>query len=997
MESNSAILKILNIERSEVKFVLWPVVYSFFLGAAIAYFFTGSTSLFLSGFERDMIPLSFIIAGIIVISVGQIYSYLQSKFRFSLTVIGALAFLLISVILFIVFFSISRSIIVIFALYAWNRVFAYIHNVAFWGMAGKLFSLQQAKRVFGLISGGEVIGLIVAFFSVPVLLKFVNTESLLFIATMFLLAGFAVLLLIVKKFKIKFAQTKNIAVSKKQKKTIDAKKIGFLSNNYYKLFFIIAFLPVFAQFFVDFIFQAQVKVEFPQKESLTAFVGMFFGISAVVEFFLKTFISGRLMTKYGVKFGLLAFPVVMAFSFALASFAGLLYGTVGLFFSFVTLGRLFTRAVRTSFNDPATQILYQPLPPDERLSFQNKIESGPKAYASIAAGVILYAFAKIPSFSLVYFSIFLLVVIAIWTKSAVEIYKEYKQILQKVLSGENKMKPADKIELVFDLLIEKIKKSTTEHKAAFIKLFESVFPYRLANIADKELDELDAAAFKPHKLKELVKFSKSPTISKRIIAANGLSAYPTYKVERLLTFLLKDENYDVRRAAIISVGRLKATELYPYLLNNFRTNKYRDIVVSAMINIGHGILYDLNLFFRKIDYEPSLQIKTIEVFEKIGGEQVVDILRPKINYPNKMVSNRVIDALGNLNYQPTQQERVMLSQQLKIEIRNYVYISAAMMDFAGWAENREIVKALKAEKKVKKRKIFALLSVIYDSFAIRLIYENLERNDAHSRGFAIEIADTVVDELHKNILLPIFDDLTDKELVNKYKDIFVFVHLSVKDRLADIINSEYSVTGFYTKAVAITRLQPFEITSIIRILKTNIIHPDQLVREAAAITLFNKDKTIFEEQINRFLPNLPELKYLAEKIMGGEHNRRLLIHEKMILLKGFALFKDVSDVLLSDFAKYSTEEIIDKNDTLTIDYRNKSVLHIPISGKIVNLDTRKTVEQGAVISSIDGTDEDSVLVLLAIEKTFLLRVEGYLLTNLLVNDFKFAKKYIDGI
>ena len=120
------------------------------------------------------------------------------------------------------------------------------------------------------------------------------------------------------------------------------------------------------------------------------------------------------MNKYGVKFGLLAFPVVLGISFILASVTGLFYGAVALFFSFVTLGRLFTRAVRTSFNDPATQILYQPLPEDERLSFQNKIESGPKAYASIAAGIILYAFAKIPSFSLVYFSIFLLIIIAFW-------------------------------------------------------------------------------------------------------------------------------------------------------------------------------------------------------------------------------------------------------------------------------------------------------------------------------------------------------------------------------------------------------------------------------------------------------------------------------------------------------------------------------------------------------------------------------------------------------
>jgi len=453
----------------------------------------------------------------------------------------------------------------------------------------------------------------------------------------------------------------------------------------------------------------------------------------------------------------------------------------------------------------------------------------------------------------------------------------------------------------------------------------------------------------------------------------------------------------VRCAAIISVGKMKATELYPYLLNNFRTTKYRDIVVSAMINIGHDILYDLNLYFRKIEYEPALQLKTIEVFEKIAGKQVIEILRSKINYPNKMVNNRIILALGNLNYQPKKVERTLLSQRLKNEIRNYVYAAAALIDFSVSAQNEEIKQAMIDEKKQKKEKIFALLSVIYDSFAIRLIRENLEQKDAYSQGFAIEIADMVVDDLHKKLLMPVFEDLADKELINKYKDFFIFEHLSVKDRLIDIINSDYSVTGYYTKAVAIISLRPYGIASIIRILNANLVHPDQLVREAAAITLFNKDENLFKEQFKRFTPKLPDLKHLAIKITGKDHKQKLLILEKMNLLKAFNLFKDVPNEQLSEFAKYSSEEIVDKNDTLTIDYRNRSDLHIPLSGEIIDLDAAKTVAQGAVISFISSTDEDGVLVLLAKEKTFLLKTSNYLLNNLIINNIKFAEKYIKSI
>lgn len=941
-----------------------------------------------------MLPVAFIAAGAIVWLIGQFYSYLQKSLDFTKVLTSGLAFLLFSVLAFLIFFLNSGSLVLIFILYAWIRVFAYLHAITFWSLAGRLFSLRQGKRVFGLITGGEVIASIFSFFSIPFLLKIISTEELLYISGITLSIGFIVLVFIVFRFKDKLSVEKEI--SKKQ--TVKTqKKTSFFENRYYKLFFVIAFLPIFAQFFVDFIFQAQAKVEFPQKESLTAFVGIFFGISSIVEFFLKTFISGRLMNKYGVKFGLLAFPVVLAFSFVLASVTGLFYGAVALFFSFVSLGRLFTRAVRTSFNDPATQILYQPLPADERLSFQNKIESGPKAYASIAAGIILYAFAKIPSFSLVYFSIFLLVIIAIWAKTAIAIYKEYKLILQKVLSGENKSETTSKSDLVFNLLLNKINSSVNETKNSFIRLFEAIFPFKSANIIDEERAGINDPAFKKYKLKELVEFSKSDLPLERTIAANGFSEHPIYKVERLLTNLLKDENYDVRCAAIISVGKMKASELYPYLLNNFRTTEYRDIVSSAMVNIGTGILYDLSLYFRKIEYEPMLQLKAIEIFEKIGAEKAIHFLRSKINYPNKLVSNRVITALGNLNYEPNNSELILLSQKLEDEIRNYVYAAAALNDFSGSAKNEDIIQAMTAEKNQKKEKVFALLSVIYDSFAIQLIRESMESKDANARGFAIEIADTVVSELHKTMLLPVFEDLSDIELLNKYKNLFIFVRLSVKDRLIDIINSDYSVTGFYTKAIAISQLYPYKINSVLRILKTNLVHPNQLVREAAAITLFDKDEELFKEQVNRFAPKMPELKYLSLKIIKDEHKRSFLILEKLRLLKGFDIFKEIPDEQLSEFAKYSKEEIINENATLIIDKQNKSELYIPLAGEIVDLDTGDTIEQGTIISFLSKKSTDDVLMLMAKEKTFLLKTNMYLLNNLLMNNINFAEKYMDNL
>ena len=82
MKTKELIYKVLNLEKGEGKLVFLPLLYSFFAGASLAFFVTSSTALFLNIFERDMLSVAFIAAGIIVWLVGQIFSFFQKKSRF---------------------------------------------------------------------------------------------------------------------------------------------------------------------------------------------------------------------------------------------------------------------------------------------------------------------------------------------------------------------------------------------------------------------------------------------------------------------------------------------------------------------------------------------------------------------------------------------------------------------------------------------------------------------------------------------------------------------------------------------------------------------------------------------------------------------------------------------------------------------------------------------------------------------------------------------------
>lgn len=992
MNIKTIIKKVLSLETNEGKLVLLPFLYSFFAGASLSFFVTSATSLFLSEFKRDMLPVVFIASGVIVWLTGQGYSYFQQRITFSKSIKTGLAFLLVSILMFLALYIITGWAAIIFILYAWIRVFAYLHAVSFWGMLGRLFELQQAKRLFGLITGGEVLASIISFFSIPLLLKLINTESLLFISGVFLLAAYLIILVVIQKNneKLQFVKAKKSGDSNQHK------QVSFGDNNYYKLFFLIAFIPIFAQFFVDFIFQAQAKVEFPEKDALTAFVGVFFGVSAIIEFVLKTLISGRMMSKYGIRIGLLAFPVVLLFSFFLVSAVGIFYGTVTLFFSFVALGRLFTRAIRTSFNDPATQILYQALPPDERIAFQNKVESGPKAYASIVAGVLLFIFVKIPGVNLITFSVFLLVVIVIWIVAAQRIISEYKKMLEQVLKSKQASVIKSKHEQIFENLKNLVLQATNIKQLSVLKLARIIFPYRTYRLIDEQKITIFEETETTKSFKKLVEYSKSENPVLRRQAASGLPDYPVYRIERILKSLLNDENFRVRTEALIATGKTKDPDFFAYLLNNFNTPEYRDTAASAMIQVGDNIIPDLKIVFRRLGNNSELQFKIVEIFEEIGTPKAIQFLKESLNYPNPVIRKRVIKALGKLNYTASILEISTFSSFLEEQIDNFVYIVTCLIDLSKILDNEIITKALLIEKHEQLADIFDVLAVLHDTSAIGLIKQNVTSENAEERGFAIEIANMVLSELQQELLLPILNNFEHAELVWAYRYRFSYPTLTVNERLIHIVNSSGTKTSDFTKAAALDYLSRTHRENNITVLKANFLHPMRIIREVAGFYLFASDINLFDEFVFLNRHKYTDLISLQAVLSNNKMQNKLIL-QKANTLRNFDIFRSIDLKRIVKFAENIEEITLPKEQTITIKPENAAICYIHISGILNNVETQNIINHGKIVSIYDTKDTLREMEYKAHSDCLLFKTKIYLLNNILVENEAFAKKYIESI
>ncbi|PKP21753.1 MAG: hypothetical protein CVU06_09885, partial [Bacteroidetes bacterium HGW-Bacteroidetes-22] len=311
MKKDSRILKLMNIRQEEAKAVFLLIAFSFLIGLTLSFYFTASNAIFLKHFKPSMIPVSFIASGILIYLAWWIFSKSDRRVSFSVQVLVKLGFIFITVLAISIGVYLYNSSWLIFIMYTWVRIVVYITLVTFWSMAGKIFNIRQGKRIFGLIGTGEVVSVMIGYFSIPLILTFLKANHLLFLASGTLLLCLIIATIILRTFRNELSDSKTKGETGTEKKKPETSYWKLVKEPYFMLISLLALLPIFGYLFVDFLFLAQTKLEFANNpETIAGFFGIFLGFVSVIELLLKLF-SGRFLNKYGIKPSLISLPVIL--------------------------------------------------------------------------------------------------------------------------------------------------------------------------------------------------------------------------------------------------------------------------------------------------------------------------------------------------------------------------------------------------------------------------------------------------------------------------------------------------------------------------------------------------------------------------------------------------------------------------------------------------------------------------------------------------------------
>ena len=932
-----SIAKVLNIEKDERSVVFLLLTQSVFLGIFAGALDVGANALFLDAYSANLMPRAFMISGAVGILFTSIYTFLQRKMRFGLFTILNLLVVIIMTGILRFGYSYTDDPAVTFALLVFMGPLIIISMLGFWGTAGRYFTLREGKRLFGIIDTGSIVGMILAFYAVPLLVRFnfeVYNTLLIGLASLFIAMLFQLIVL----YRHRIGTVPVSAELKRRNK-------GFLSifrKRYTSMMALFVILSVIAAFFIHYSFMWATEANYEDNRELTSFLGAFFGTMMIFTVVIKSTLYGWLMKNYGLKVSLLISPVLLLVLTVIAAVVGGFFGYTAeaasftLFFLVISLSKLFNKSLKDAIESPSMKILYQSLDSGERFDIQAKIDGVVNEFTAFAAGLIMAGLLFMSFIHVIHFSYILIALLIIWVILGLSLYRLYRRTLDESLAAA---RAASVAEGSGEPLVESDVSGATMFREA-IRL-DPVFYYRadpdqLNRLLENDDQEKRKVAWElisgtlyrcPDEVMErAMAKSEDERLRKTIAAYAERLRFPGKRVaedfrsaDRSRVFaallqtveqqdesqlpsiiaLLRDRDMQIRSAAIEAAGKLKVKEVGGYLVDYLGHPDLYAVTWSALVNMGEIVLDHLENAFHKTGTKEIVRLRIVRAMVSIGGPRANDLLFSKVGYHQRDVREAAIHGLYLNEYRPDEQQVLVLQDLI------YAAVLAGAMNVAAEFVIREndpgngLYGAISEERKRTDHFIFTLLGIAYDRRAIGHVQQSIEDTDNDDTGFALELLSLIVDEQVYAYLDTYCDALSVPEKIRRLQNEMPVEIVSYDELLIDLINRDGLYTGSYLRICAIDALRTADDLDAGRYLAAQVFHPDPVISYTASQVLAGMDQHLYKDVTERMKMVIGEENTAGQVYPLSDESGIIRLVEE---LKSWRLFSDLEREVIYKFA-----------------------------------------------------------------------------------------------
>lgn len=977
MDIKSTVFDLLSIKPKEANRVFLLLGMGFFMGVFLATLDVAASALFLTNFQsNEDLALAILTSGILGIITTAVYNFFQSRISFSTLALWSIGILtLILAGMEIAFRTLEDPSPIYFFAFTFIVPSNFIVMLIFWGAFGRMFDLRQSKRIIGSIDTGQLVASIIALFSIPFLRNQLNltTQQLLFIS-LWSIIGYMGIFIIIKRSNL-FVK----GSSDEGDKSISYAKL--LSNKYIILMSAFVIISLISIKFVDYSFLTVTKLQF-DEENLPNFLSYFEASIVIFSFLFQTFVTDKIIALYGLKVALIVNPVLIGLFTVIAIPTGYIFGYTQdyenfiYFFIIISMSKLFSASLKDALDGPAFKLYFLPVSSDVKFDVQTKVEGVVSAFSSLIAGGLIILINNVQIFSLITISVFTLPAIVLWYFTTAKMHKNYRFSLRNMLSRNKKSKEGKtRKEYAVNRVLENEVNSESDQKVILgLMLMERIEPalfestifkllesdsQEIHNYAQEKVRLLDLSFDTGNEIRQLAKqaqevseknevisvsheklskLSKSVKATDRILAAKLMKKLVNDQNIFILLELLRDIDPNVKMEALATARKVKRKESWPILIDLLNSATYSNAAVCALTEAGEDTLFTLETAFHKSGQNDNTMYKIVKTMGRIGGDQVMDLLWNKIEFPDRRILQQILFSFRYCDYRAKEREISQLTVLLENEIGKSIWNLAALTELPDTEHYKFLRAALKEEVADNTDNIFILLSILYDPQSVQLVRENVESGTSEGIAFAIELLDLFIASDLKPLIFPLLDDISVNEKIKQLQVHFPRDRYDEIEVLNYLINRNYNVTNRWTKACTLHSLAFMPEFKISPELVAQLFNSDYLIQEAAAWVIYHKDNSAFDKISNRLAPHIKlklEDSIRKNKLEEGLDDGFYLTIEIVMFLRTVPLFLNVKGLILCDLADKMDTIIINDGATAKLsESKNDEHLYIVADGEV---------------------------------------------------------------
>lgn len=379
--------RLLGIRAGEGETVALFFLHNFLLGVGTILIYVAANAILLENQPETSLPLAYVASAVAMIAVGSIYGYYEHHLLLrSLAVRVLLSAVVMTVVVAILVYY-GHSVAAAVAIMTGYRLIYLLTNLEFWGVSAVVFDTRQSKRLFGVISSGDMPAKALGAILAALVHAHADVLRLLLVAFGAFLAALYVLRLTIQSHDV-HAPAQTGRPSRREPSKLINQRFGGSELIFFMCLSFAVLAAVATE--IEYNFFINVKHRFHDQNEVIRYVSYVLALTYGLAMLVKLLLSGQVLDRFGVQRSLLVLPwVALIGLIVLVVLRYVNTSETVLLIYFCGLYLLFEVARRALF-DPVFLVLFQPLLPPQRLKGHTLAKALYEPIGLGFAGLLIY-------------------------------------------------------------------------------------------------------------------------------------------------------------------------------------------------------------------------------------------------------------------------------------------------------------------------------------------------------------------------------------------------------------------------------------------------------------------------------------------------------------------------------------------------------------------------------------------------------------------------------